>query len=360
MYFPKFTINNEILKNISNIEVAREMILNAPLIPAYTMKFRNEALNRVVHYGTHLEGNELSLKEAIRVLEGGQIVARERDIQEVINYRKVVHFIDELAEAKKKDQNLKWHYTEGMLKKIHSLVCERIIDDGKRGEYRKSQVILRETRTGEIFFRPPPAIEVSYLVEDFVHWLNLKEGEKIHPVLRAGITHYVLSAIHPFVEGNGRTARAFATLILFAENYDIKGFFALEEYFDKDAESYYQALFQVSSQSPDLGKRDLTPWLTYFTQVMAIELTRIKERVRNLSLDAKIKGRLGAAIPLNERQIRLMEYLEEYGELKTSRARELIPEYSEDTLLRDLNYFAKKGIVKKRGSTKGSRYIMKK
>ncbi|MBN1263643.1 MAG: Fic family protein [Candidatus Pacebacteria bacterium] len=368
MYQPQFTITNKILKNIGLIEAAREVILNAPLIPAYLMKFRKEALNRTVHYGTHLEGNALNLNQAIKVLEGEQVVARERDVQEVINYRRVIHFIDELAKFKEKtsrnkpaekERKIRWRYTQKMIKKIHALVCERIISLEQQGQYRITQVILRETSTGEVFFRPPPAVEVPYLVEDFVHWINLKTACEIHPVLRAGVAHYVLAAIHPFVEGNGRTARAFATLVLFAERYDIKRFFALEEYFDRDAASYYQALFKVSAQSEELEKRDLTPWLEYFCEVMAIELTQVKERVRRLSLDAKVKSRLGRQIPLNERQIRLMEYLEENQRLKTSQAKKLIPEYSEDTLLRDLNYFVKKGIVKKRGKTKGAVYIMK-
>jgi Fic family protein len=361
MYAPGFKITNSILKNIGLIEASREMILNAPLIPAYTMKFRKEALNRTVHYGTHLEGNELSLSQAVKVLEGEQVTARDRDVQEVINYRRVVQFIDEVAALRKKEKKKKkkWQYTQSMVKKIHSLVCERIITDDQRGEYRQGQVILRESRTGKIFFRPPPPVEVNYLMEDFIGWLNSKKAREIHPVLRAGITHYVLAAIHPFVEGNGRTARAFATLVLFAEGYDIKRFFALEEYFDRDAATYYQALFEVSSQSNDLGKRDLTPWLEYFTQVMSAELNRVKEKVRNLSLDAKVKGRLGAQISLNERQVRLIEYLEEHGEIKTQQAKKLIPEYSEDTLLRDLNYLVKKGIVKKKGKTKGARYLMR-
>lgn len=360
MYRPLFTITNKILKNIGLIEAAREVIVNAPLVPVYTMKFRKEALTRTVHYGTHLEGNELSLAQAARVLEGKEVVARDRDVQEVINYRKVMQFLDETAALRKKKEGRKsWRYTQRMVKKIHFLVCDRIIGDDQRGNYRQSQVILRESRTGEIFFRPPPAIEVGYLMEDFVDWLNLKSAREIHPVLRAGIAHYVLAAVHPFVEGNGRTSRAFATLILFAEGYDIKRFFALEEYFDRDAASYYQALFEASSQSDDLGERDLTPWLDYFTGVMATELTRTKEKIKGLSLDLKIKGRIGTQVALNERQVRLMEYLEERKRLATGEACRLIPEYSEDTILRDLNYLAQKGIVKKVGKTKGARYVLK-
>jgi Fic family protein len=250
-------------------------------------------------------------------------------------------------------------FTETMLKRINEIACERIITDGRAGKYRNTQVVLRNSLTGEIVFRPPVAIEVPFLLEDFFQWLNSAHYRKIHPVLRAGITHYYLVAVHPFIEANARTARAFATLVLFAGGYDVKKFFSLEEYFDKDAVHYYQGLMEVDRQHQDLSLRELTPWLEYFTQAMAVELTRIKEKIKQLSIDAKMKGRIGSQIPLNERQMKLMEYLEENGSLATTEARKILPEYSDDTLLRDFNYFLNKGIIKKKGKTKSARYILR-
>jgi Fic family protein len=357
VYQPQFTITNEILQSVGQIEASKEVIENAPLIPVYEAQFVKEAILRTVHHGTHIEGNELNLAEVKKTLEGEKIVARERDVQEVINYRNVVRYLEELKREVLTKEEVA--YAQTMLKKINELACDRIITDGRAGKYRNTQVILRNSATGEIVFRPPLAIEVPFLMEDFFSWLNSATTKKIHPVLRAGIAHYYLVAVHPFIEANGRTARAFATLILFAEGYDIKKFFALEEYFDKDAFRYYQGLMAVDRQSHDLIKRDLTPWLEYFTQAMAVELTRIKEKVKKLSVDLKLKSRIGAQIPLNERQIRLMEYLEENGSVTMSEARKLISQYSEDTLLRDLKYLMKKGILKKRGKTKGARYVMR-
>jgi len=351
MYQPKYTITNEILKNIGTVEACREVIENAPLVPAWEKRFREEAVNKTIHYGTHLEGNDLSFTEATRVLEGQDVVARERDIQEIINYRNVFRFIDQQTEVR--------DYTPQLIKKIHALTVHKIISKDQEGEYRRSGVVLRSSRTGEITFRPPNFIEVPSLVEDFLAWLNLREARQIHPVIRAAIAHYVLVAIHPFTEGNGRTARAFANLVLFAEGYDIKRFFALEENFDKDAVSYFNCLMQVSGQSPELERRDLTPWIEYFSGVLAIELTHIKEKVRKLSVDLKLKGKLGKQVALSERQMKLVEYLEEYKEITVPQARQILPMVSDDTLLRDLKDLAKKGIVKKEGKTKAARYIMR-
>lgn len=355
MYTPKFTITNDILANIGLIEAAREVVKNAPLVPIYEARFVKDAMLRTIHHGTHLEGNDLSLNEVKKAIEGEYLVARERDIQEVLNYRNVLRFIEEegseIANSKK--------YNQAVFKKIHELTCQRMLTDDQVGRYRQAQVVVKDGRTGEITFRPPPAIEVPFLLEDFFDWLNSLEAKKIHAVLRAGVAHYYLVAVHPFVEGNGRSVRAFATLVLFAEGYDIKKFFSLEEYFDKDAAQYYQALQDVSRQSPDLSQRDLTPWLEYFTQAMAVELTRIKEKVKRLSVDLKIKGKIGHQIPLNERQMKLMEYLEEHGAMTVVEGRKIVPAYSDDTINRDFHYFIKRGIVKKEGKTKAARYIMR-
>jgi len=355
VYTPKFTITNDILANIGLVEAAKEVIENAPLVPVYEARFVKEAMLRTIHHGTHLEGNDLSLAEVRKAIEGEELVARERDIQEVINYRQVLKYLDSLEKEAKESLR----YNQTMLKGIHRLTGSRILAEEQLGRYRQTQVVVKDGRTGEVTFRPPPAIEAPFLIEDFFRWLNSAESRKIHPVLRAGITHYYLVAVHPFVEGNGRAARAFSALVLFVENYDIKKFFSLEEYFDKDAARYYQALQAVSRQHRDLNKRDLTPWLEYFTQAMAVESTRTKEKVKKLSVDLKMKGRIGKQILLNERQMKLMEYLEEQGSITTAEARKVVPEYSDDTILRDFNYFIKKGIVKKKGRTKAARYIMR-
>ena len=83
MYSPKYSITNKILKNIGIVEACREVIDNAPLVPAYEKRFREEAIIRTVHHGTHIEGNELNLTEAEQVIKGNPVVAKDRDIQEV-------------------------------------------------------------------------------------------------------------------------------------------------------------------------------------------------------------------------------------------------------------------------------------
>jgi len=359
MYTPKFTITNDILKNIGIIEAAKEVITHAPLLPYYEKQFRNDALVRTVHYGTHIEGNELNLSQAERVLAGQDVVARERDIQEVINYRKAMEFIEgfkipSFAEASAGKQDLRFKINEDIIKKIHKITVQKILPEDKCGVYREKQVVVKNSRTGEVSFRPPTATEIKPAVDALLAFVNSPHSMDIHPVLKSGIVHYELVRIHPFVDGNGRVSRALSTLILFAEGYDIRKFFSLEEYFDSNAEDYYKAL-----QSVEKEKGDLTVWLEYFSKGLAIELTKIKERVEKISVDGKIRERLGGKpLLLTDRQLKIIEYIQATGFLQNKAFELIFPMVSEDTILNELKPLLQNGIIKKQGSTKGAKYIM--
>ncbi|HVF68984.1 MAG TPA: Fic family protein [Xanthomonadales bacterium] len=349
MYTPKFTITNRILKNIGIIEASREVIDHAPLLPFYEREFQKNALARAVHHGTHIEGNELNLTQAEKVMMGEDVTARERDIQEVINYRKVMEKIGELG-IKNKESGT----DEGFIKELHNMTVEKILDPNKCGVYRTTQVVVKNSLTGEVTFRPPLPIAVPIQVQELLEFIN-NSGD-IHPVLKSGAIHYEFVRIHPFVDGNGRVGRALSTFILFQEGYDIRKFFSLEEYFDNDAASYYEAL-----QSVGKSEGDLSTWLEYFTQGLAIELSKIKDKIERISVDATLKQRLGGApILLSERQLKIMEYIQKTGHLQNQAFSSLFPMVSEDTVLNELKALLKAGIVKKSGKTKGAKYIMAK
>ncbi|OGH10125.1 MAG: hypothetical protein A2152_01825 [Candidatus Levybacteria bacterium RBG_16_35_6] len=347
MFEPKYTITNKLLKNIGSIEASKQIIDNAPLLPYYEREFQKDAMIRTVHFGTHIEGNELNLTQAEKVLSGDDVPARDRDIQEVINYRKVMDFVSETQ-----SENLE--ITENIIKKIHKLTVQKILDPEKCGEYRKTQVVIKNSKTGEVSFKPPMAIAVPLQINDLLVFINSPENKEIHPVLRSGIVHYELVRIHPFLDGNGRVARALSTLILFLEGYDIRRFFSLEEYFDSDSLKYYEALQSV-------GKSDgnLTSWLEYFSLGLAIELSKIKDKVEKISIDVKLKEKLGGKpILLSDRQLKIIEYIQKTGYLQNKAFPSIFPMVSEDTILNELKSLLKNKIIKKQGVTKAARYIM--
>jgi Fic family protein len=344
MFQPQFNISHKILTHIAKIEAAVETIKHAPVVPLWEKEFRTDAIVRQVHHGTHIEGNKLGLQDAKDILMGKHVVGRPRDIQEVINFREVIGIIDE--EQSRGIQKI----TEGLILKMHRAIVHKIVPDELAGVYRTKQVIIRDSQTGEVTFRPPEALQVPFLMHQFLHWLNTTTKEDIHPVLKAGIAHHELARIHPFVDGNGRIARSVATLVLVIGGYDMRRFFSLEEFYDKDAESYYKALQAASAGN-------LTAWLEYFTFGAAFEFDRVREKILKLSQDVKLKSKIGGRqIYLTERQIKLVEYMTDVGYVQNKMFSMLFPDVSDDSVLREINELIEKGLIRKVGSTKGARY----
>ena len=344
MYTPTFSINNKILKNIGDIEAAKQIIEHAPLVPYWEKKFQDEALARTTHYGTHIEGNELSLTQVQKILEGERVVARERDVQEVINYRKVLDYIDRISDTK---------IGEDTIRELHRIVVKNVLPDDSTGDYRDKEVVIRNSITGDVAFRPPKVVEVPWQMKELVIFIN--DEIEIHPVLKGGIVHYEFVRIHPFLDGNGRVGRALSMLVLYKLGYDIRQFFSLEEHFDRDPDRYYEAL-----RSVEKNNGDLTSWLSYFTECLAAELSKIKDRIENISIDSNLKKKLGGPVMLSDRQLKIIEYIQANGYIENRAYDTLFPMVSEDTVLREVQDLVKKGILKKQGVTKGVKYVMTK
>ncbi len=338
MFKPDYQITNIILSNIAEIEASKQIIENAPLVPAWERQFREDAVIRQVHHSTAIEGNALNYTETKKLVEGKKIESvRKRDIREILNYRKAVEFI-----SKNKDSEL----TLDFLLQAHKLLLDGILDE-EAGRLRIKDVVIMSSKTQDVIMEPPSADEVEGEVEDLIEWYNT-DGQKVHPILKAGILQHTVTNIHPFLEGNGRTSRLISTWSLYKDNYDIKEFFSLEEYYDQDPKGYYEAL-----ASADDG--EISQWLEYFTTGLAVELGRIKTRILDISRDVKVKNKVGQ-MALNDRQIEIIKFLEENEKIQNADWQRLFPKVSDDTILRDLKDLIDKKLIKKKGSTKAARY----
>lgn len=359
MFQPKFNITSNLLTYISRIESSKTLIDHSPLIPAWDAKFRDEAFTRTVHYGTKIEGNDLTIEQAQQVVRMENVVdsseiakktgilARDRDIQEVLNYRNVISWID-----KQRGGNLKTIFTVDTLKIIHKLTVQNSIEEKYSGIYRDKQVIVKSAVNEGIVYRPPVSMEIPYLIDDFFTWVHSEEAAEIHPIFKAAIVHYQLVYIHPFIEGNGRTARAMASLMLYSLGYDFKKFFSIEQYFDSDVEAYYQALLSVQQSKT----KDMSYWLEYFCYGLAIEIDKIRHQVMRLSKDLKLKKQLGKQVALSERQIILLELFQNQDNVTSDDMKMVLPNVSVDTILRDLKDLIDKRVIEKHGVTKGVSY----
>ncbi len=347
---PKYTITNTILNNISRIESSRAIILNAPLVPAWERNFQNEALVRTVHYSTHIENNPLSYKQVSQIVHGklDSNDVRIRDFKEIVNYREVLNYIDnELGKGKTPELN------SNLLLKIHRIISKDLVPAKYSGVFRNVPVVLVNSKTQKVSYRAPDARFVPELLDSLFQWYNSEMKNGVHPVIKSGILHTQIARIHPFVEANGRTSRVVATLSLSLDGYDIKRFFCLDEHYDRDLPRYYEAL-----QSVEKLEGDMTFWLEYFSEGLAEELERIKNRVLDLSQDMRLKKKLGQ-IALTDRQVKILSFIQDHGYINNSEWRDLLPKFSDDTILRDVKVLIDRHLIKKTGKTKSARYILR-
>ncbi|MFA5162460.1 MAG: Fic family protein [Elusimicrobiales bacterium] len=225
---------------------------------------REQARLRSTHYSTRIEGNRLTLAEAKEVLQNAKVSfhGRERDVKEVRNYWNALLRVEEWADAGKP-------VTEELIRQIHALV-----EYGKRAKptpYRDGQNVIREAGSNAIIYLPPESKDVSELMTDMVKWVNKAEKDGVPTPIIAGMAHYQFVTIHPYYDGNGRTARLLATFILHRGGYGLNGFISLEEHHARDLNGYYNALSVHPHHNYYEGRADaeLTPWLEYFTKTLA-------------------------------------------------------------------------------------------
>ncbi|MBA7508773.1 hypothetical protein ES705_00706 [subsurface metagenome] len=344
MFKPNFKITNKIINRIVDISAARELILNASLLPQWEVKLRREAIVKMAHHSTSIEGNPLTLEQVKKLLIDNKIAAWEKDKNEVLNYVRVLEYIDKLGEKKVKE------ITEDIVLKIHQLNTKGILPEHQSGFYRKVPVAV-VNGYGRVIFQPPPVSRITTLMKDFISWLNSDQAQELYPVLLSGISHYEFVRIHPFIDGNGRTARALATLILYLKGFDTKRFFALDDYYNEDRDRYYAAL-----QTVDQKTLDTTQWLEYFCEGVAVSMNRVKDTVLQLSHDRRLKDKRGQ-IFLNEKQIRILKYLQTGLKITTKECQDMF-DVSERTARNYLNELVKKDLIKPVGPQKGRYYVL--
>jgi len=344
---PLYTITDKILNNISQIMSGREIIEHSKLIPRWELSLRKEARLHNAHSSTSIEGNKLTLEQVKALSEKKEVIALAKDKAEVINYLQALDSIPEYAAKKAIDIKLFLY--------IHKTVTKGTLKEEKDcGVFRDRQVFVGKrifdgTRFKEVVeYMPPDTKDVSGLVDGFLGWLDSKGAKKINPVILAGIAHYEVARIHPFIDGNGRVARLLAALVLYKSGFDHRRFFALDDYYDEDRLLYYAAL-KTAQQS----KGDITKWLEYFTDGVSYSINKVKETIIKLGFATKSSG--VTQIELTSRQIRILERIKENGRITNKDLRAMF-NISRQAILKEVYKLIDSKIIKLIGKGRGAYY----
>ncbi|MBU1752469.1 Fic family protein [bacterium] len=344
MFKPNFRYTNKIVRLLTRISAAREMILNSPLIPKWEVALRREAIIHSAHSSTSIEGNRLSLEQVSDLSQGREVMATRKDKQEVLNYLNVLENIKNLTKGSS--------IVEKDILSIHRMVTKDTLDNPDDcGAYRNRYVVVANRFTGEVFFRPPQNEDVPILIKDLVAWITSDEAKELDPIIEAGIAHYEFVRIHPFVDGNGRTTRVLAALILYLRGFDTKQFFCLDDYYDSDRLSYYKALQGVNQET-----LDLTNWLEYFVEGINVSIEAVKERVVRLSSERLRKAKRGQ-IALTERQMRIVEVINQNGKITGGEIAKMF-NITRQAALKEIGKLVKLEVVLLKGEKRGAHYVI--
>jgi Fic family protein len=223
-----------------------------------------------------IEGNRLTQVQVGRVIEQQEhFPGRERDEKEVLGYYAAIELLESYVEANAL-------VTENQIQRLHALVVSGGRKRVKASVYRDGQNVIRDSATGGIVYMPPEVQDVKPLMEDLIDWINGSIKHELPCPIRASIAHYQFATIHPYYDGNGRTARLLTTLILQLGGFGLKGLYSLEEYYARDLNAYYKALSLGPSHNYYLGRADadVTPFVEYFCEGMAYSFERVQSQTR--------------------------------------------------------------------------------
>jgi Fic family protein len=331
-FSPKFTITRKINKSLVEIERVRGFLDAVKLKDDWIADIQKKVLILESHHSTHIEGTALSLEQAAEILEGKRVKGVSWDDEkELLNYKKAMDFISRYLG---KDDPI----TEGLVRELHKLTVQSVRGgQAGPGNYRKIQNFVVNSRTREVIYTPPSPLEVPHLMREFIQWLN--QDEETSPILAAGIAQFQFVHIHPFIDGNGRTARLLSTLILYKTGYDFKKLFSISEYYDRDRPAYYKAIQTVRQNN-----MDMTSWLEYFVEGLRLQMAEIQKQGEQLiKNDAQLQNI--KKIGLNARQEKAVKYLLKNGAITVNEYQE-VTSCIRRTAQRDLEDLLEKEILK--------------
>ena len=262
--------DQEIVSWVAKVEALAEVIRGIPLPPGLQAMIDRLNILRAVRGTTGIEGIELSQSEVEEIIsaEPGEHVlppSRQRAEQEVRNAEQVMRFVGKTL-AQDPDRPV----TEDLVRTIHRLTTEGIdYPNNEPGVYRNHPV-----HAGS-YVPPRTGDEVRKLTAQFVEWLNHGPPAEWPPVTRAMAAHFYLVSIHPFGDGNGRTARGLESYLLYQGGVNARGFYSLANYYYQNRSDYEALLDHVRFKT----NRDITPFIKFALRGLLSEQQEVHREI---------------------------------------------------------------------------------
>ena len=284
-----YFVNNLLQKNLHEIDSYGRDTLYSLVKADIESELIKESLIEEAFYSSVIEGAFSTLKRA-RELAENKISPKDKSEQMILNNFYAMRFILE-----NKDQP----FSHGLILELHKIVAHQTLpNDEYAGKYRDDMVYITDGQ-GRTVYTPPKADAALVLLDALIDWINAENNDKfIHPIIKAAVLHFYFVYVHPFFDGNGRTARALFYFYSIKNDYAFFKYFSIASIINAKRGEYYKSIKNVEEYGSDL-----TYFLLYMTDSIFAAIaeikTKISEHYRKDYILSKIKE---TAINLNLRQ----------------------------------------------------------
>ena len=343
---------------MTEIAEIKAVVERSRVLPLNEAQLRRQAILRMAHTSTSIEGNPLAEFEVGKVLEGKSVRASKKDITEVENYYQALKKLEELAKSGGADRT-KHGITLAEILILHRIVSSGLMEKSKMGKFRPGDVYVLDDLGGGkemVRFRAPAAKQVAKMIEELLNWLKRSKKEAVHPIIRAGILHLQFVTIHPFTDGNGRVARLLTQLQLYRDGWDFRKILVLEDYYNRDRMSYYNAENRAQGKTYQ-ESMDFSSWLDYFTSGFLIEARKALEQIQSIGYGKVSKK--SEQIFLDRSEIQIMDFLTTTGRITSDDVSDILKLTKRSAQLK-LKELVNKKLIKPQGKGPSTYYILSK
>ena len=333
MFNPQCRITPFLINLFEKIAAQVAVIENSRIKLPTRLNLEKDAVNRSVHSSTWIEGNLLSLAQVAALSDKKDVQADKKQKKEVENCIAAMRWV-----LKNKNKP----FSEKQLLKIHQSMTLNLLPEEHSGRYRDVQNYVINAKK-IVIYTPPTPKKVAPLMKELFSWL--KDSFEQHPIVRSAIFHHQFVAIHPFVDGNGRVARAAAQWILLEKSFEPLYTLGTDEYFASDRQRYYKMIKQTNDMDGDY-----THWVEYVAQGVLDSVERVASRAADL-----VQGIRGREIYLTPKQEEVLNLLKEEGLMSSAQICKMM-DINRARVNQLVAPLVKAGIIFREGTTRGARY----
>lgn len=246
-------------------------------------------------FSSQMEGASTTRQAAKEMLRK-RMTPKDKSQQMIANNYQTIQFV-----VQHQDTPL----TVELLQHIHHLMTENTLENPEdAGRFRTNdEVVVENGITHEIVHRPPSHTEIPSFVNDLCTFFNEKQSQVfIHPIIRGIIIHFMIAYMHPFVDGNGRTARALFYWYMLKQKYWLMEYLSVSKVIAKSKKSYEKSFLYTEADNNDMGY-----FVAYNLRMLALSFKQLQDYLKRKQEERKAANAFLQLGDLNARQAQIIK-----------------------------------------------------